>query len=86
MTRDVWIEQYCTQIALLITLIIWTDEMIISINELENGTETALKDIEAVILQRINQLIVRVRGELPKGLRTKIITIITVDVHGRDVV
>ena len=57
-----------------------------AINELENGTETALKDIEAVILKRINQLIVRVRGDLPQGLRTKIITIITVDVHGRDVV
>jgi len=86
MTRDRWIELYCAQISLIITLIVWTDEMQNAINEFENGTETALKDMEATILKRIQQLIQRVRGELPKGLRKKLITIITVDVHGRDVV
>jgi dynein heavy chain len=54
--------------------------------ELENGTETAMKDYYNVCLERINQLILRVRGVLPKITRQKFITVITVDVHGRDVV
>jgi dynein heavy chain len=39
-----------------------------------------------LIIQRIENLIVRVRKDLNFDLRMKIITIITIDVHERDVV
>jgi dynein heavy chain len=39
-----------------------------------------------LIIQRIENLIVRVRKDLNLDLRMKIITIITIDVHERDVV
>jgi dynein heavy chain len=39
-----------------------------------------------IIVNRIANLVDRVRQDLADDLRTKVITIITIDVHGRDVV
>ena len=45
-----------------------------------------MKDYYNVILVRLKHLIDRVRTDLSADLRIKIITIITIDVHERDVV
>ena len=45
-----------------------------------------MKDYYNVILIRLKHLIDRVRTDLSNELRIKIITIITIDVHERDVV
>jgi dynein heavy chain, axonemal len=45
-----------------------------------------MKDYLTIILIRIKHLIDRVRTDLSSELRIKIITIITIDVHERDVV
>ena len=45
-----------------------------------------MKEYYQTILHRLNMLIERVRGDLSGELRVKIITIITIDVHERDVV
>lgn len=45
-----------------------------------------MKDYLNVILIRLKHLIDRVRTDLSSELRIKIITIITIDVHERDVV
>ena len=45
-----------------------------------------MKDYLTQILLRIKHLIDRVRADLSAELRVKIITIITIDVHERDVV
>jgi hypothetical protein len=45
-----------------------------------------MKDYYGVTVARILQLIERVRTDLTPELRIKIITIITIDVHERDVV
>jgi hypothetical protein len=67
-------------------LIVWTEDTQRAIDELENGTESAMKDLYTLIIDRIDQLILRVKAvNLTKLLRNKFITIITVDVHGRDV-
>ena len=54
--------------------------------EVEGGSETAMKDYLVVVLNRLKFLIDRVRHDLSSELRIKIITIITIDVHERDVV
>jgi hypothetical protein len=72
---------------LIITLIVWTEDTQRAIDELENGTESAMKDLLSLINDRISQLILRVKAiNLTKLLRNKFITVITVDVHGRDVI
>jgi len=53
---------------------------------MDGGSENAMKDYAVVIKKRINELIERVRVHLTPDLRVKIITIITIDVHERDVI
>jgi len=84
--RHEWLEDYCAQIALLATQVLWTEETTRAFDELEGGSETAMKDYLHTIRNRISHLIERVRTDLGGDLRVKIITIITIDVHERDVV
>jgi len=84
--RHEWLEDYCAQISLLATQIIWTDGVTRAFDELEGGSEGAMKDYFTTILLGIKNLIERVRLDLSSELRIKIITIITIDVHERDVV
>eukprot|EP00913_Durusdinium_trenchii_P034784 g32538.t1 len=53
---------------------------------MEAGSETAMRDYKRVNDDRIDKLIRRVQRESNKELRTKVITIITIDVHSRDVI
>ena len=84
--RHEWLEDYCAQIALLTTQVMWTEETIRAFDELDGGNENAMKEHLAQIVGRIKDLINCVRKPLTKDLRVKIITIITIDVHSRDVV
>jgi dynein heavy chain len=38
------LEDYCAQIALLATQILWTEEVSRAFEEIEGGSETAMKD------------------------------------------
>lgn len=84
--REFWLEHYCAQIALLATQLVWTEETQRAFDDLESGSEGAMKDSFSLIVKRINGLIDRVRTDLSAEIRIKIITIITIDVHSRDVV
>jgi dynein heavy chain len=53
---------------------------------MDGGSENAMKDYLVLTKKRIDELIKRVRHPLSKDLRVKIITIITIDVHERDVI
>ena len=64
----------------------WTEEVNRTFKELEGGGESAMKEYLAQIKNRIGYLIDRVRENLTMDLRIKVITIITIDVHERDVV
>ena len=54
---------------------------------MEGGMSNSMRDCYEGIKRRINILIEKVRSpDLTPELRNKIITIITIDVHSRDVV
>jgi len=84
--RHLWLEDYCAQIVLVGTQIYWTEECQRSLDELEGGQEDAVKKYLMVNNDRLNNLIQRVLGDLTGDLRNKIIALITLDVHARDVV
>lgn len=84
--RHEWLEDYCAQISLLGTQIMWTEGVTRAFDELGSGSDGAMKDYLSTILLGIKNLIDRVRQDLSSELRIKIITIITIDVHERDVV
>eukprot|EP00397_Hematodinium_sp_SG-2012_P001682 GEMP01001687.1.p1 GENE.GEMP01001687.1~~GEMP01001687.1.p1 ORF type:complete len:1334 (+),score=316.83 GEMP01001687.1:274-4275(+) len=84
--REFWLEDFPAQIVLAGCQIVWTEETARAFEELEGGSETAMKDYKRVCDERIDKLIKRVQQDLSGELRTKIITIITIDVHARDVI
>ncbi|CAK0903564.1 unnamed protein product [Prorocentrum cordatum] len=84
--REYWLEDYCAQLALVGTQITWTEETARAFEEIESGNENAMKESKKVNDERIEKLIKRVQTPLDKETRNKIITIITIDVHSRDVI
>jgi dynein heavy chain, axonemal len=85
--RHLWLEDYPAQIVLVGTQIYWTEETQAALDELEGGQEDAVKKYLGVCNDRLTALINRVLDpNLVFDLRTKIISLITLDVHSRDVV
>lgn len=84
--REEWVFNFPAQIDLLASQIIWTEEVEGALENLEAGQEDAVKKYAEVCTARLEGLIRLVQGTLSKNDRTKIITIITIDVHNRDVV
>eukprot|EP01022_Parablepharisma_sp_SALTPOND_P010884 TRINITY_DN144_c0_g3_i1.p1 TRINITY_DN144_c0_g3~~TRINITY_DN144_c0_g3_i1.p1 ORF type:complete len:4665 (-),score=723.90 TRINITY_DN144_c0_g3_i1:29991-43985(-) len=87
-TREDWIREFPSQIALLGSQIIWTEEVRNAIrNYSESGSESALKECLETVKTRIGKLIERVRElSLTRNFRSKIMIVITNDVHGRDII
>jgi len=84
--REYWLEDYCSQLGLVGTQISWTEETHKAFDEIESGSESAMKEHKKVNDDRIDKLIKRVQSPLSRDVRNKIITVITIDVHGRDIV
>eukprot|EP01041_Mallomonas_annulata_P000386 gene386-700_t len=84
--RHEWLFHYCAQVVVTGTQIYWTEETENSLEDLAGGQEDAVKRYLGVCDQRLQELIKLVLGSLSSGDRTKIITLITLDVHSRDVV
>lgn len=84
--RHEWLFYYPAQTVVTTTQIYWTEETETALEDLSGGQEDAVKRYLAVCDQRLQELIKLVLGQLSKGDRVKIITIITLDVHARDVI
>ena len=85
--RHMWLDDYCAQVVLNgASCITWTEETEASIEEFGGGSEDAIKNHLDLTNKRLKALIGRVLGKLAKPLRQKIISLITLDVHGRDVI
>jgi dynein heavy chain len=85
-TRAEWLFNYCCQIVLVATMIWWNSEVSQAFVALEDGMETALKDEWARECDQLKVLTKKVQGHLEKGDRRKIVTLMTIDVHARDIV
>ena len=71
---------------MLTTQIVWTEDVNRAFEELSSGAESAMKECNELIKTRINKLINKVTRPLEILERMKVINIITIDVHSRDVV
>lgn len=84
--RDRWVFDYASQVTLTSSLIYWTEETELTFQDMENGQEDAMKNYQEKCTNRLQALIKLVQGKLSNADRTKIITMITMDVHSRDVI
>ena len=85
--RHRWLFDYPAQLALTASQIQWTEEVNSQFDAFADGNEQAMKEYASKVLaMRLEQLIQLVLGDLTHCDRVKIMTLITVDVHNRDVV
>jgi len=82
--REEWLEMQCAQISLLVTQIVWTEDVNRSFEDLAGGSETAMKDCLKQCDMRLSALIAKVRQKMSRNERNKVINVITIDVHSRD--
>ena len=84
--RAKWIFDQSVQNTVVISRVAYTQEINAGFEALEEGNESALKDVYNKQLTQIAALIELINGELSKNDRKKIVTLCTIDVHARDVV
>jgi dynein heavy chain len=84
--RHQWLFDYPAQVVLQASQLFWTEEAEGALEEFEGGTEDAVSKCLAKCNSYLEDLINLVKTDLSKPDRTKVIALITLDVHGRDVV
>ena len=84
--RHEWLFSYPAQLCITGTQIYWTDETPLALEEYESGQEDVDKRYLQVCNTRLSALIDLVLGELAEADRTKVISLITMDVNSRDIV
>jgi len=84
--RHEWLFKYCAQLSLTTSQVWWTLEVYSAFERLETGNDNALKDYLLVAVQGLATLTQLVATKLSSGDRMKMITMITIEVHARDIV
>ena len=81
-----WLNAFTAQHCLSAGQVWWTSEVYASFDRLEQGNENAMKEYYQQCVQALVLYATMVLGEMTKELRVKVKTLITIDVHGRDIV
>mmetsp|Transcript_13737 Transcript_13737/g.31794 ORF Transcript_13737/g.31794 Transcript_13737/m.31794 type:complete len:4493 (-) Transcript_13737:49-13527(-) len=84
--RQEFLLDWPAQITVLTFRIVYTEEVNYAFDQLEEGNENALKDYNKKQIENLTMLTDMIMTDLTSNDRKKIITIVTVDVHNRDVV
>jgi len=84
--RSAWMMRHCCQVVLTVSMIVWNREVAMAFERLEEGDENALKTQWQFQVDQLFPLAAVVRGSLEAGDRRKIVTLMTIDVHARDVI
>eukprot|EP00966_Prymnesium_polylepis_P003467 79704-Prymnesium_polylepis.1 len=84
--REKWIEMFGSQHCLQAGQVWWTSEVYTCFDRLEQGNENAMKEYYQQCVQALVLYAAMVLGEMTKEMRIKVKTLITIDVHGRDIV
>jgi len=84
--REQWVGMYIAQLCITTSQVHWTSEVYTAFDRLEQGNEQAMKEYLQQCMQGLSMWANMVLGDLSKEMRVKIKTLITIDVHGRDIV
>ncbi|CAH8497721.1 unnamed protein product, partial [Dicrocoelium dendriticum] len=85
--RKDWLRSHPHQIVLTVEHLMWSRDITGILERPDSGsTILGLRAYETKCFKELNQLAAAVRGELPKLLRVLMCSLITIDVHARDIV
>ncbi|ANQ06945.1 Dynein heavy chain [Plasmodium coatneyi] len=83
---ETMITNFISQVVCTCNQIVVTDEINKCFDELENGNESAFVEYKKILIERINKLIKLVERTQDSNIRTKLLSLIILDVHTRDVI
>lgn len=84
-SREDWLRRWPSQIVLTVSQTMWSRDLS-EILEADFDRIEALEDYEKKSFQDLNKLAQMVRQDLPELLRMTLVSLITIDVHARDIV
>ena len=84
--RTTWLFESSAQITIVVTRVMFTQQINEAFVQLEDGNTEILKEEQDRQVKQLSDLVTIITGELSKNDRKKLITLCTLDVHARDVV
>jgi len=85
MPKSEWLRQDPAQITLLINMANWSRNVEAAFNQLKSDPK-AMEKALANQIESLSELIKMVQGDLDRPLRQKIMCLITIDAHSRDII
>ncbi|RHY32696.1 hypothetical protein DYB32_002341, partial [Aphanomyces invadans] len=84
--KEKWIKEFPGQLLITCGQTAWTNECIKALNEVAKGEKKAMKTLKKKWISYLNKLADMVRGQLTSIERKKIVALITIEIHSRDVI
>ncbi|KAG6966781.1 hypothetical protein JG688_00006600 [Phytophthora aleatoria] len=84
--KEKWIKDFPGQLLITCGQTAWTNECIKALNEVAKGEKKALKQLKKKWISYLNKLADMVRGQLSATDRRKVVAVITIEIHSRDVI
>ncbi|VDP76010.1 unnamed protein product [Echinostoma caproni] len=85
-SRVDWMFNYQGMVVLASNQIWWTWEIEDVFRKIASGQKNAMKDYSQMLQRQLDEIVVKIRNPLSKNDRNKLTTVLTIDVHARDIV
>jgi dynein heavy chain len=84
--KEKWIKEVLGQLLITTGAIGWTTDCSRALGEMQKGNKNGLRQLKKKQVSYLNRLADMVRGNLSKLDRTKLVCLITMEIHSRDVI
>ena len=83
--KEKWITDVQGQLLITTGSIQWTNDCSKALGSISNGKKNALRQLKKKQVAYLTRLTDMIRGQLPRLVRTKLVALITMEIHNRDV-
>mmetsp|Transcript_8855 Transcript_8855/g.26550 ORF Transcript_8855/g.26550 Transcript_8855/m.26550 type:complete len:1938 (-) Transcript_8855:1349-7162(-) len=83
--KEKWITEVQGQLLITTGSIQWTNDCSRSLSNISSGQKNALRQLKKKQVGYLTRLTDMIRGQLPQLVRTKLVALITMEIHNRDV-
>ena len=84
--RDKWMREWAGQLVLTVSQLSWTSQCLAAMADAKGGPKRGLKKLKKKWVSLLNKLTEAVRAVKNKTQRKKLVALITIEVHSRDVI
>eukprot|EP01042_Synura_sphagnicola_P000546 gene546-588_t len=84
--KEKWVKDTIGQLLITTGSIMWTTDCIRALNSISGGSKNALRVQKKKQVSYLNKLTAIIRGQLSKIERNKVVSLITMEIHNRDVI